>query len=66
METINDLKEYTFPALLRNSINKFGDRPALTLVGGTPLTYSQVGEKSIEVAKMLKGLGLKEGCKVAI
>ena len=66
METIADLGQFTFPALLNNSIRKFGDRPALTLVGGNPLTYTQVGEKSIEVAKMLKGLGLKPGSKVAI
>lgn len=66
METINDLGKYTFPALLANSIRKFGERPAVTLVGGTPLTYSELGEKSIAVAKMLRGLGLTDGNKVAI
>ena len=66
METINDLGKYTFPALLANSIRKFGERPALTLIGGTPITYAQIGEKSVAVAKMLKGLGLKDGSKVAI
>jgi len=66
METIEDLGTYTFPSLLANSIRKFGERPALTLINGTPYTYKQVGEKSIEVAKMLKGLGLEKGSKVAI
>lgn len=66
METIQDLGQYTFPALLANSIRKFGERPAITLVGGTPYTYQQLGDKSQDVAKMLHGLGLKEGNKVAI
>ncbi len=45
METINDLGKYTFPALLNNSIKKFGERPAVTLVGGSPYTYAQFGQK---------------------
>lgn len=66
METIQDLGKYTFPALLQNSIRKFGDRPAITLINGTPYTYAQIGEKSQSVAKMLKGLGLAEKSKIAI
>lgn len=66
METINDLGKYTFPALLANSIKKFGERPALTLVGGKPVTYEEIGQKSLELGKMLKGLGLKPGNKIAI
>lgn len=66
METISDLGKYTFPALMANSVKKFGDRPALTLVGGNPITYAQFAEKSLSVAKMLKGLGLKEGAKIAV
>ena len=66
METINDLGKYTFPALLNNSIKKFGERPAVTLVGGSPYTYAQFGQKAQSVAKMLHALGLNNGSKVAI
>jgi len=66
METIKDLGSYTFPALLENSVRKFGDRPALALVGKEPYTYKQVAEKARSVGKMLAGLNLKEGSKVAI
>lgn len=66
METIEDLGKYTFPALLANSIRKFGERPALTLINGSPVTYEQLGKKSASVAKMLRGLGLKDGSKIAI
>ena len=66
METINDLGEYTFPALLKNSVKKFGDRPALSLIGKPPYTYQQIKDISENISKMLKVLGLKEGSKIAI
>ncbi len=66
METIQDLGAYTFPALLQNTMKKFADRPALSLVNGEPITYTQLNEASQNVAKMLKTLGLKKGDKVAI
>lgn len=40
METIKDLGTYTFAGLLDNSVRKFGERPALTLIGKTPYTYA--------------------------
>jgi len=66
METIQDLGTYTFQSLLQNSLVKFGDRPALGLVGKDPITYKQLADGSLAVAKMLKGLGLKKQDKVAI
>ncbi len=66
METLQNLGKFTFPALLENSIKKFGERPALSLVDGEPVSYAQIGEKSLSIAKMLKGLGLAQGSKVAI
>lgn len=66
METIQDFGKYTFPALLNNSVKKFGDRPAVALVGGKPYTYLEMSKKSHEVAKLLHGIGLREGSKVAI
>lgn len=66
MESIKDLGSYTFPALLKNSVKKFGERPALSLVDGKPITYNQLNEKVDGVARMLVALGLKPGNKVAI
>lgn len=66
METINDLGVYTFPALLKNSIKKFGERPAVTLIGGKPLTYSELGTLSENIGKMLKAIELPSDAKVAI
>ncbi|MFA6856675.1 MAG: AMP-binding protein [Treponema sp.] len=66
METIQDLGSYTFPALFRNSVNKFGDCPALSLVNGEPVTYRLLNIRVELVAKMLAGLGLHPGSKTAI
>lgn len=66
METIENLGKYTFPALLKNSLEKFGDRPALALVGQTPISYKQMGDDAVAVSKLLFSLGLKEGAKVAL
>lgn len=66
METIKDLGKYTFPALLANSVRKFGDRPALASVGGEPITYSEMEQKSKDFSVLLANLGLNEFDKVAI
>ncbi|MCQ2584958.1 MAG: AMP-binding protein, partial [Treponema sp.] len=68
METIADLGQYTFPALLKNSVTKFGDRPALTyaLKDEEPITYSQMAENALNFSKLLTVLGLKEESKVAL
>jgi len=66
VETIHDLGAYTFPAVFRNSVAKFGDNPALSLVNGEPVTYRQFGVRVELVAKMLAGLGLRQGSKTAI
>lgn len=66
METIEDLKQYTFPALLANSVRKFYDRSALALVGEYSVSYSQVREKSEGLSYVLEQLGLKRNSKVVI
>ena len=59
METIRDLGKFTFKALLENSVKKFGERPALSLVNETPVTYEQVAQKSIKINKFLTAMGIK-------
>lgn len=66
METIKDLGKYTFKALLENSVKKFSERPALSLVNETPVTYKEVEQESIKINKFLTALGIKKGDKVAL
>lgn len=66
METILDLGHYTFPSMLENSVKKFGERPALSLVNGNPITYKEIQEQSVCVAKKFAALGLKPGNKIGL
>ena len=66
MQTIEDLKQYTFKALLENSIKKFEKEKALSLVDGEPISYRELYEKSLVISNLLKNSGLKKGDKVAI
>lgn len=66
MQTINELGHYTFQAMLANSINLYGDRPALSFVSGSPLSYSKVSETVKQFKQRLYRLGVNPGSKVAI
>ena len=66
MQTIKDIKQYTFPALWKNSLAKFSNRPALSFVNGTPFTYQQINDKIIQVSSILQSLGIKKGDRVSI
>ncbi len=66
MVLIQDLGQYTFPALFNNSITKFSECNALSFVNTKPITYSQVKERTEQVASLLQHLGIKKGDKVAI
>ena len=66
MVTIHDLGEYTFSALLRNTLEKFGDRPALSLVQDKPLTYHQFQLMMQRLARVMTANGFAPRKKVAI
>ena len=66
MQTIKDLGSYTFPALLKNSISKFSDRIALSLVDGEPITYKQLGETADKFARLFEKLNIPRNAKIAI
>ena len=66
METIKDLGSYTFQSLLKNSVKKFADRPALGLAGKEAISYQSLYEKSLEFSALLESYGMKEGSKIAI
>ena len=66
MQTINDLGKYTFSALLRNSVLKFSNRPALSYVSEQPISYKELNEKVESIKTLLHSLGIKPLDKVAI
>ena len=66
MVTIHDLGEYTFSALLRNTLEKFADRPALSLVHDKPITYHQFQLMMKKLARVMTANGFTAGKKVAI
>ncbi len=66
MQTINELGEYTFQALLKNTLERFGTRPALSFVSGTPMTYNDLQERINLLKKLLYNVGIKPADKVVI
>ncbi|MFI3257451.1 MAG: AMP-binding protein [Spirochaetales bacterium] len=66
MVTVQDIGEYTFPALFKNSVTRFANRPALSFANTNPITYAEVAERTEKIATMLYALGVRKGDKVAI
>jgi len=66
MQTLKDLGSYTFPALLANSVKKFGKRSALGLVDGEVITYDELNNRSKSVSSQLQSFGLQKGDRAAI
>ncbi len=66
MQTLVDLGLYTFPALLGNSVRKFGKRKALGLVDGEVITYNELLNRSVIVSDLLRSLGFQKGDKAAL
>ena len=66
MVTLHDLGRCTFPALLKHTLETFGDRPALSLVHGEPITYGQFQQMMDRVARVMTANGFAPRKKVAI
>ncbi len=66
MQTIDDIGDWTIPALFRNSTTKFADLHALSIVGKTPLTYRDLLSETRRYATLLARSGVGKGDKVAI
>ena len=60
------LEKMTFKHVLKNSVEKYGERPALSMVNGEPITYRQLGEKVHTLSTILADRGIKAGDRVAI
>ncbi len=63
MET---LERQTLQAVLDRSVRCFTHLPAVSNVGGTPITYGEFGETTLEVSRMLADHGIGKGDKVAL
>lgn len=63
---MDDLKKLTLRSLLIYVANKYSDRPALSFVSGTPISYSELRESVQELSKLLHHQGIIVGDKVAI
>ena len=66
MQTIDNLGEYTFQALLKNTVSLFADRPALSFVGKEPITYAELNGQIGRLKQLLFELGITPGDKVAV
>ena len=66
MQTIENLGEYTFSALLKNTVKLFGQRPALSFVEGNPITYNEFNKQINFFKQFLFETGVKPLDKVAI
>jgi long-chain acyl-CoA synthetase len=56
----------TIPSLFKETVKKFGNRNALTMVGESPITYSEVKEQIDALIAFLEKLHIRQGDKVAI
>jgi long-chain acyl-CoA synthetase len=59
-------KPLTLQNLLFDSAREYAERPALSMVGGTPVTYAGLLERARAVAAMLVARGVNRGDRVAI
>lgn len=56
----------TLTAIIKNSVNLYGNTPALAFVNTNPLTFNDVGINANKVAAFLKSKNISSGDKVAI
>lgn len=56
----------TLAAVLQNSVQRFAQRPVLSFVSGTPMTYAEFGEEVGRVRAALRGHNVRPGDRVAI
>ncbi len=63
------MKEYpilTLPALLQQSVKKYGNRPVVAFVNETPLTYSEFEKRRQSVTYLLEKMKIQPGDRVAL
>lgn len=63
---MKDSLSLTFPGFFAQTAERFGDRPAISLIGENPLTYAELDDKIKSLMAWLEALGVKRGDKMAI
>ena len=63
---MEDVTRLTFPAFFAATLNRFGNRNAMALVGKQPLTYLEANDRIQAVIAFLEKLGIQPGDKVAL
>ncbi|MEI6172169.1 MAG: AMP-binding protein [Bacteroidota bacterium] len=63
---MEDTPRLTFPAFFSDTLSRFGQRDALSLVGQKPLTYQEVNDQIRATMAFLEKMGIQPGDKVAI
>lgn len=57
---------YTLPSFFKETLSKYGDRPAMTMVGEQPVTYKELEKKISSVIALLEKSGIGKSDKVAL
>jgi long-chain acyl-CoA synthetase len=65
-DIVNNTPGLTFPGFFAETVSKFGNRPAISLVGETPMTYTDLNIKIRALMAWLETLGFNKGDKGAI
>ncbi|MCD8480870.1 MAG: acyl--CoA ligase [Candidatus Cloacimonetes bacterium] len=60
------LETYTMKAMIKQTIERHPNKPALSMVDEEPITYAQLGNMINDVIEMLRDSGIKKGDRVAI
>ncbi len=63
---MEEIERLTFPAFFAETIIKYGDRPAMAVVGENPVTYHELDSKIKALTAWLEKLEIKPGDKIAI
>ncbi len=63
---MQDFSTLTLPALLQQSVKKYGKKPAVAFVDETPLTYAEFDKQRLSVISLLEKLKIQAGDRVAL
>ena len=60
------LERYTLPEVIERSSARYAERPALSMVGGEPVLYSELEPRTRRIAALLELLGAQRGDRIAL
>jgi long-chain acyl-CoA synthetase len=61
-----DIERFTLPELVEKSSERYRGRPALAMLGGTPVRYEELEPRTRRLAALLVLLGSRRGDRVAL